>query len=178
MLVGTLIATLLVGAAGSPPGELVKHEKAGVVFRAPKAAEVTLQELPEGPRVIAVTLAEEILLLTVYPPPNAPARLKALDTHVEELERRLRKTGPVKRTNIKQAMLGRLRTARQLTYHDKGKRIVARLVAVRRRGQTLVASWSVPRAELVRAFSPGLLTAIEMPRNKQGKNKTTPKRKR
>ena len=61
---------------------------AGLIFEAPKDAEVTTHPLADGAQVIAVTRREEVLLIATYSGRRAPAAKVALATHREELEER------------------------------------------------------------------------------------------
>ncbi len=131
------------GVSATPPGWEV-HRAAGTVFAAPVGAEVTTRDLPESVNVIVVTHKDEVLILTLYRGKSAPPAKRASAAHVEEFERRMTKSGPVRIGRDTVMMLGRKRTVRTLEYGPEDARERTSIAAVRLTKTTFVAAWTVP----------------------------------
>ncbi len=149
-----LVAWATLAAAGMiawPTGAplAAAHTVAGLSFEAPDGAEVTEQAgLPDGVSVVAVTLDDEVLLLTSYRGKKAPKAKKALATHVEELERGVSEDAPVSSKVVWRRLLGKNREGRRIRYAEGDRKRVAVVLAARRKGVTLVASWVHPDGDL------------------------------
>lgn len=145
-----------------PAATAAPHAVAGLTFEAPDGAEVTEQEdLPEGVAVVAITYAEEVLLLTTYRGKGAPQANKALATHAELLERGVSEDAPVKSKVVWRRMLGKNREGRRIRYSEGEAWRVAVVLAARVKGVTLVASWAHPDGDLD-PTSPVVVKSVEL----------------
>ncbi len=159
-----LLALLTALTLAAPAADWVPHARAGLSFHAPPAAEVTEHDVGPDVKVVAVTLAEEVLLLTVYGGAKPPPAARALATHLEELERRLGKDGPFETKKVRLKALGGLRDGHRVSHRRARQEHLSWVLAHRegRKGPTVVASWSVPAVDADAAFAPKLLTALKL----------------
>lgn len=136
------------------------HRMAGLVFEAPAAAEVTERALETGPQVVALTVGDEVLLLTIYRGETAPSDKKALTVHLDEVERALQGEAQTRTTPLWRRLLGRRSKGWEVAYRRGDVEWVARLLARRRGGLTVVAAWTSPRSALRTSFVPATLASL------------------
>ncbi len=170
LAVGVCLACTLAtsGARAQAPrveAALVPHAIAGLSFKAPADAEVTEQTgFPEGVAVVAVTGGDEVLLLTAYSGESAPDADKALALHTERVEVEVGRAGvAIEVESLWLQLLGRSRRASKVTWGPKEARSVARVVAARRGGVTVVAAWTLPAAQR-ESFSTALTKGLTLAR--------------
>lgn len=174
-----LAAVLALGAAPAQP-RTTEHALAGLRFRAPVEAEVTVKRLDEGAQVVAVTRDEEVLLIVVYQGKRVPSAKKALSVHRQELEDRLRKLAQpdsLKDKTLRVKLLRKWAKAAALQWvrwvRGEQKRFVAQVMAVKSRRRTVVVTWTAPRRGMTNAMAHELIksVAFEKAKRKRGSKK-------
>jgi hypothetical protein len=157
-----LVASLLLFLWTAGTAEWRTVEVGGLTLKAPQASEVTDRQIRDGHGVVAVTWKEEVLVFSVYSGAQSPSAARALATHVEELEREVLKGGPFKSAKARHEMMGRRRKGMNVRYARGERDWQASVVAVRREGVTVVATWSGPRRGSGRAFAPKCVAGLTL----------------
>ncbi|MGM0575662.1 MAG: hypothetical protein ACQEXJ_08030 [Myxococcota bacterium] len=159
------LAVLVAAILSSPPtAEAEEHTVAGLVFEAPGDAEVVdKEEGPQHVRVVQVTHGEEVLVLAAYGGDDPPPIRRARTIHTEEVERMAtREADRIETGSFRQRILGRRRSGREVRWtRDGGEEVLARVVAGRGKGHTVVATWMHP-PDLEAPMSPGLVESLRL----------------
>lgn len=137
-------------------------DAAGLTFRAPTDAEVTVQAGP-APEVtiVAVTRKDEVLILTLYRAPDRPDARQAMKTHAKALTDQVAGASEAKSRSFSQELLGSKRPGIELRYKLRGRRYKAQVVGAAAKGLTLVTAWVRP-LDAAGAFSVGLLKTVKV----------------
>ncbi len=151
------------------------HHLLGLVFSAPPGAEITVEPgLPPGAQVIAATLGDEELLITLYSGPRPPRPAKALRVHARAIEARLGQAGPsvhpkhrdanFSRGDFRIPWLGHTWAGKVIGFERAERPWRTWVIAARaRRGKarvTIVAAWTRPQ-DLARPFSRRLVERLK-----------------
>lgn len=130
-----------------PTRAIVVDDAVTLVVPAAMADEVTSPH--DGAHLLTETVGAATLTLVVYTGKRPPRAATALEVHADELEKT---TSAGRRARaLKLPFLGASRAARELTYTARGEPQVARLVAHRGKGWTVVLTTSAPARDAAAA---------------------------